>query len=111
MMATTLGDAYEGSTYVVLVSMTDEDGVAMVPATAKWSLRGNAGSVVNSRSQVALTPATSMTIVLGAADLDYEENSSTMRTLTVEATYDGAYGNDLPLVREYTFNITPMVGV
>lgn len=110
-MSTKLDSAYEGSAYIMLVSLTDENGDAMVPVSAEWSLRDNDESIVNSRSSVALTPATSMTIVLGAADLVYEKNSSTFRTVTVEATYDGAYGNDLPLVREYTFDIIPMVGV
>jgi hypothetical protein len=106
----TLTEAVEGSTYVVTVTFRDEAGVTMVPSSAEWALRDNTGAIVNSRSGVALTPASSVSIVLGAADLIYEENSSSMRTLTVEAIYDGTYGNNLPLADEYTFSIRPLVG-
>jgi hypothetical protein len=107
----TLDDAVEGSTYVVIVSFVDEAGSAMVPATALWSLRDNTGAVVNSRSNVALTPATAMSVVLSGSDLVYEPNSHSLRTLTVTGTYDGAYGNNLPIAEEYSFNVRPLVGI
>lgn len=104
-------EAVEGSTYVVVVTFRDEAGVSMVPVSAVWSLRNNYGTIINSRSDVAITPASTVSIILGAADLVYEENSSTMRTLTVEAVYDGTYGSNLSLVDEFAFNIRPIAGV
>jgi hypothetical protein len=110
-MAALTSDAVEGSTYIVTVSFADETGATMIPVSATWSLRDNNQAIVNSRSNVSMTPATSVSIVLSGADLDYEANSSTLRILTVQAVYDGSYGSNLPLVDEYTFNIRPIVGV
>ena len=110
-MSALTDNAVEGSTYVVNVTFKDEAGTTMVPVSATWSLRDTTGTIVNSRSAVALTPATTVSVILAAADLDYEENSSTMRTLTVEAVYDGTYGSGLSLVSEFTFDIDPIVGV
>lgn len=106
-----MDDATEGSTYVVNVTFRDESGETMVPVTAEWSLRDNYGNIVNSRSAVSIIPATTVSIVLSGADLSYEPNSRSMRTLTVTGTYDGDYGNDLPIAEEFTFNIKPLSGV
>ena len=107
---TTLTAATENSTYVVLIACLDEAGSAMTPTSCTWSLRNNAGSVVNSRTAVAMTPATSMPIVLLAADLEYTEVVSTGRYLTVEAVYTSTYGTGLPLKAEYFIPIVPLVG-
>lgn len=107
-----MDDAVEGSTYIVNVTFKDEAGVTMVPATASWSLRDNYNKVINSRSNVSISAlATTVSIVLSGDDLQYEPNSKTFRILTVKGTYDGAYGNDLPIAEEFTFNIKPLVGI
>lgn len=106
-----MDDAVEGSTYVVNVTFKDEDGVSMVPATAMWSLRDNYGEIVNARNNVPMVVASTVSIVLSGADLAYEPNARSNRTLTVNGTYDGTYGTDLPIAEEFTFGIRPLVGV
>lgn len=107
---TTLADATENSAYVASISLYDEAGAAMTPTSCTWSLRNNAGTIVNNRTSVAMTPATTMNIVLLAADLDYAEVVSTGRYLTVEAVYTSSYGVGLPLKAEYFIPIVPLVG-
>ena len=107
----TLTEAVEKSTYVVTLSFTDEAGAAMVPSSCQWSLRDNSGGIVNSRSSVATVVATAISIVLSGEDLVYEKNSRGIRTLTVEAVYDGAYGSNLPLNEEFTIPIRQISGI
>ena len=61
------------STFVITVRFFDEDEVAMTPVTATWTLTKLNGTVINSRSAVSITPATSANIVLSGADLDYDD--------------------------------------
>lgn len=107
----TLEDAVEGSTYILLLSFRNESDVVIVPNDAKWSMYDNTGAVVNARQDVALTPATVMSIVLSGDDLLYEKNSMSMRAVTVTGTYDGVYGTGLPIAEEFTFSIRPLVGI
>ena len=106
-----LEDAVEGSTYVVNVTFKDEAGDSMVPISAEWSLRDNTGAIVNSRTAVPITPASTASIVLSGPDLAYEPNARSLRVLTVVGTYDGVYGHDLPLAEEFSFAIRPLEGV
>ena len=62
--------AIEQSTYVITASFTDETGAAVVPNSVTWTLVNGDGQVVNSRSAVSVTPASSVTIVLSGDDLD-----------------------------------------
>jgi len=110
-MAALVEHAIEGSTYVVTSQFKDEAGTTVVPISCSWSLRDNYKAIVNSRSAVALTPATTVTVILSGADLAYEPNARTMRTFTVTGVYNGVYGNNLPLAGECTFKIDPLVGV
>jgi hypothetical protein len=107
---TTLADATENSTYIVTISCLDETGAAMTPTSCAWTLTDGSGNVVNSRSAVALTPATSMNIVLLTGDLEYSEPDSTGRYLTVSAVYTSTYGTGLALKQEYFIPILPLRG-
>ena len=106
-----LTDAVEGSTYIVRLEVYREDGAAVVPNEAVWSLRDNYNQVVNNRDEVPLVPATTMTVILSGDDLVYERNSKSIRAMTVTGTYDGLYGTDLPIAEEFTFSIRPLAGV
>ena len=106
-----LAEAVERGTYVVTTTFTDESGESIVPASCTWSLRNNAGQIVNSRSSVATVLATAITIILTGDDLLYEPTVNTFRTLTIEATYNSSIGSGLPLIDEYTIPIRPIEGV
>jgi hypothetical protein len=104
-MPTTLtAKANDKSTYVVTVAFTDEDGVAAIPTAINWTLTNSVGAVINSRSNVSVaTPATSVDILLGALDLDYDEGRR--RVLTIQATYNSSLGTGLPLKDQVEFAI------
>jgi hypothetical protein len=108
-MATQLSvRAVEESTYVVAVAFLDEVGDEVIPETIVWSLTDLDGNVINSRSDVEVSPtAASINIVLSGDDLAI---SSTLdRVVTVEATYNSAYGVDLPLRAAAKFSIENLV--
>jgi len=90
--------ATEDSTYVVNVSFTDEDGNAVVPNDVAWSLKDKSGSIINDRSDVSETPASSIDIVLSGDDLEPAGVERAFLVLTVTADYDSALGSGLPLI-------------
>jgi len=96
--------AINGSTYVITCSFADADGTAVTPSALTWSLTDDAGKVINSRSSVVISPAATVTIVLGADDLDNDQGSN--RIITIEGTYNSStYGNNLPIKEQASFTI------
>lgn len=109
-MPITLHDkAQEGSTYVVHAAFFDEDGVSVVPATIVWSLYNVSEEIVNSRTDVNVTPAAEVDIVLSGADLSLVDGH--FRNLVIECTYNSTLGIGLPLVAEANFHIRDVAGV
>ena len=88
-IATLRDVAREKSTYTVTVSFFDENGTALAPTTAVWTLSKLDGTIVNSRENVSIaSPGTEEVIVLTGSDLaiiDGDELEA--RALTVLATY------------------------
>jgi len=106
--------AKEGSTYIVTVSFKDEDGEAETPTAITWTLTDSDGTVINSREDVSVSPASTINIVLSGDDLQIvSENvsSPTRRVLTIEAVYNSTLGNNLPLKEQIEFNIDNLVVV
>ena len=102
--------ATEGSTYEITVALTDETGAAISPTTLVWSLRDDIGTIINGRDSVVATASTSISIVLGADDLVYGEDS-TKRFITYEGTYTSSLGTGLPIVAEDWFEIENVTGL
>ncbi len=98
-------EAFESSTYVISVSFYDENDEVVTPKTFQWSLTETDGTIVNSRSDVVETPASTVNIVLSGDDLAITDNSPTIRLVALEATYDSDFGTDLPLNEDYQFLI------
>lgn len=65
------------------------------------AMTNEAGTVINSRTAVAISSATSVTIVLSGADLDLDDGA--VRVVTVECTYNSGLGSNLPLKDQVTF--------
>jgi hypothetical protein len=107
---TDLVNANEESTYIINVAFEDEDDNAVTPDSVTWTLTDGSGNVINNRLHVSETPATSIDIVLSGDDLAIGTNGRS-RTVTIEAVYDSAAGNDLPLNDEVTFNITDLTHI
>ena len=99
--------AKDRSTYVVTASFADEDGVSVVPSAIVWSLSTPRGTIINSRSAVPIASAASIDILLGAADLDYDDGS--VRILTIVATYDSTLGSNLTLKDQAQIRIEDLV--
>ena len=86
--------ARDGCCYAVTCSFKDEDGNAVTPSQASWTLLSPAGQVVNGRDAVPLTDlAATITIMLGADDLDHSAGGH--RFLILEWKYDSSYGTGL----------------
>jgi hypothetical protein len=100
-------DAVEESTYAVEATFYDEDNNLIEPVTVTWSLTSSTGAVINNRSGVSITPATTITIVLQGDDLALlpGENGAVSRVLTVVATYNSNLGSSLPLHDEASFTL------
>lgn len=104
--------AREASTFVVQAVFTNEDGDSVTPSAITWSLTDAAGTVVNARTDVAVSsPASTINIVLSGNDLLLTGYAGTVRILTVEATYTSALGSGLPLKAAARFVVEPLVGV
>ena len=106
-------EAVERSTYIVPVTFRDENGDAVVPTAATWTLTTEYGVVVNSRANVAILPlAATVNVVLTGADLTMlGELDNRTRLLLVQATYNSSLGSGLNLRDEIEFSVRPLVGV
>lgn len=110
-MPTTLTTrAIDKSTYVINCAFTDEAGAAVIPDSITWTLTDDAGTVINSRSAVAVAPpAASIDIVLSGNDLKYSDGAP--RVLTINAVYDSTLGSNLPLKDSVRFMVSDLISV
>lgn len=100
--------AVEEGTYIITSSFFDEEGTPVIPkAGLSWRLTDEFGNVINNRGSVALTPATSVTVVLSGDDLATDATSET-RVFTVSGTYDSSLGQDLPIKDQAIFDIASL---
>jgi len=112
-MAATILDleANEKSTYVITASFFQEDDTSVVPESITWTLTDDSGTVINDRSQVSVTPASSVNIVLTGDDLAIG-GSSKKRIVTIEAVYNSSlYGDGLTLKKAASFTINDLVAI
>ena len=112
-MPTTLAiQAVEQSTFAIIASFTDETGAPVVPnAGLTWTLMKKDGTIVNSRSNVAITSASTVTIVLHGADLALTLGESKTRKLLLKGTFTSSLGSNLEIKEQVTFSIVDLVGV
>ena len=104
--------ATEASTYLITLTITDEDGSPMTPNTAVWSLVDQNGTVVNERSNIpfgVLGPTMEVLLsgddlLLPGSDIDDE-----FRIIVVEGTYDSSHGSNLPFVYDAEFRINNVI--
>ena len=106
-------EAVEQSTFVVPVTFRDEQGQAIAPTVATWTLTNEYGVVVNGRTAVPISPlAATVNVVLTGADLRMlGELDNRKRLLLIEATYNSSLGTGLNLREEIEFVVRPLVGV
>jgi len=89
----------------------DHAGTAVVPATMNWTLTDVNGTVINSRSSVAIaSPTSSDTIALSGSDLP-TSGSDRELICTFEGTYNHALGSALPRKESVIFWVADLVEV
>ena len=107
-------EALPNNTIGLTLNFTDEAGSAVVPNAGNvWSLTDTQGNIINSRSDLDITEASSVTIALTGDDLAatgvYDDG---IRFVVVEGDYDSDLGNGLSLNATHQFvigdNIKPV---
>ena len=105
--------APEGGTFGIRCDFVEKTPEGDVPFTPKapltWSLKDASGQEVNSKTNISISPAQSVTIVLTGDDLALT-GSSAIRYVLIEGTYDGVLGNDLTVIKEVSFQIDNLKG-
>lgn len=105
--------AVENSSFGIRSTFTEKTPGGDVPFTPNtgltWSLSNRDGSPVNGKTDVPITPAPFIDIVLTGADLALI-GGPVERYVTVNGTYDGVLGNGLPIVDEVSFQICNLKG-
>jgi len=105
--------ALPNNTYVITAAFTDEDGDAVTPESPlTWTMKDFAGTVVNSREDIALTPASSVDIVLSGDDLQaLGADDNGIRDVFIEGTYDSDVGAGLSLNNSIRFVVDTLLPV
>jgi hypothetical protein len=105
--------AIEEGTYVLNIAFKDEDGAAISPNSATWTLTDLNGNVINNKLEQIIAPIAAVKdVVLTGDDLalstSYYGNE---RMFLVEYIYDSTLGNDLPAKTQAIFDIENLVKV
>jgi len=109
-------EANEKSTLGIVIDFTDDDGAAVAPTSATWTLTDNSGNIINSQEDIVIaSPASSETITLSDNDLQILSNETTLenvgRRFLIEAVYDSSLGTGLSLRDSCFFVIRNLAAV
>lgn len=94
------GTAVRGGSVGMKITIVDENGDALVPTAATWTLTDLEGSVINSRTDVAISPlASEMTVLMSGDDLAISDatNEYEIELFTFEGTYDPGDASAAPI--------------
>ena len=99
--------APEQGTYVIIATITDEDGAALTPTALTWTLMNANGQIINDRKNSTFDNAlaSANSIVLSSDDLALNSPNKPVRVLMIEGEYTSSYGIGLPLKEQCTFSI------
>ena len=103
--------ALERSTVALVATFLDVDDQLITPTAINWSLTDGDGNVVNGRSEVDVVPANQITVVLSGDDLSMAAGDDGRRQVVIRAQYDGALGDDLPIVGVIEFTVRNVPGI
>lgn len=95
---------------VTVGPFTDESDNTVIPLTFTWTLTDKRGNVINERSAVSVTPASTISFLLKGDDLAVGSNG-TQRVLLLEWTYNSTLGTNLPGKEQVLFRISDLVKV
>lgn len=100
--------AVEGSSVFVTAEFTDEDGADVVPGAVTWTLVDGTGTVINSREDVVVSAAASVSILLEGDDLPWygsNQNNNYSIYIMIEALYASGSETDIPLNQEVEIKV------
>ena len=102
----------ESSAKVTAAFKDSSDGSAVTPATVTWSLMDLSGNIINSRTAVSISAASSVEIWLSGDDLQIVDETKPYekRRILIEATYDNGAAT-VPLKDEGEFAVYNLKGV
>lgn len=101
----------EESSATFQVDCTDEEGTAVTPTAAWWSLLDEDGAVVNSREEVAFSPlASTMYVDLETADTALSDATAPRRKVLVHYVYTSDRGVGRVHNEEIEFTIVNLLG-
>ena len=106
--------AVEGSVFAIQASFLDDNGGAVAPIAATYTLSDKLGKIINSLEDVAISsPSTVEVIVLSGDDLAFRagERKVADRVLTVKWTYNSDLGTNLPGKDKCEFKVIDLVVV
>jgi len=106
----TVMPAEKATAKVTVSSFTDESDTAVTPTAITWTLTDRLGNVINNRSAVSVTPASSVSFLLTGNDLAIGDNGK-QRVITIAATYNSTLGNGLIARAQAYFTIEDMVAL
>lgn len=104
----------ENGALFVTASFFDESTppAAVTPTSITWTLTDAMKTIVNNRSQIAITPDDSITIVLKGDDLALDPAYvGTTRHLLLEWLYDSTLGDDIPGKAQLAFDIVDLTAL
>ena len=102
-------NAEELDTYQITIEFTDLDGDAVIPNAITYTLARYDGTVVNSREDVSLTPASSIDFILTGDDLQIfdDDKEDLYRYVHFEGNYtDGSTTCYINRVARFEINKT-----
>ena len=103
---------HEEGTLVISMTFNDESKALVTPKTLTWTLTDEAGAVINSREDVAVTSLdTTVHVALTGDDLAIIAGVGLLRIFTIKGTYDSTYGVGLALRDVVKFNIIDLKAV
>lgn len=111
-MITLTPNAEKNSSYIVVVSLFDENGdpvLAGAVTEISWTLRDSTGTVINGRLDIPVTPAQTFTIVLSGADLAMPDSTIPERSLAIICTYNSVEFGELALAEELVFSVNNLM--
>jgi hypothetical protein len=100
--------ADEKGTFPISVAFADELGLTNGVVSVNWRLTDKDGTVINSRSNVSITPAVPTKVILSGDDLvisDGFEGRAEERRFGVKVVYNSDIGNNLVQTAECIFYI------
>ena len=104
----------EGSGIGYQIDFTDDDGDPVIPNNASifWSLYDDAGEIVNSRLNVAVTPEAATIYIVTTGEDNIVKGNRKERHLRVKSQYDSTnLGNDVDNIQVRDYVIIDAVGV